>query len=541
MAKSVKLGPEDDNAVPDKGQPDLTASNIALSGPPLTAQPAASGPGNNLTQLATPDLQTTGKPGELAGQAPLPLANIGTTPAPSAPNPPAVPTAIPASPAAPPETRAAQALMSPDDIVKSAKGYTDELRRRTDELYSAHHPGVLASGEDRLNAYNLASQIAEREMSPKFLGQIATSNYNQGKLRQGEENIGIKGELAHSKENQQGAQADLARGKLSVLGQQVEAQLGRVDAQKYKAFIYGQVAPIIANAQNRQAAAVGVKSLIDLAGAVDDKKFDTGAFQKLQDAVPEAAQKYIEFFRGTAPDQASPNMQLRRNLLGQATGLVNQGLGTGGALPQPAPVGGATPPAAGPPQVPGLGIPPMAAQHSAQATQDAVNQAVARGRPAGMPPVIAAPQPSPLAAASAGMPSPAAQPRSDGGFPDSMGDGMPPIPAGKFTGGAVGASADNILTMRPGSPGGVIAPGGSAKPQPVTGNLNEPANEPVMMSNVSKLKGLEGLDEGQKRQAVQEAVSFLQRTGNKPDAMPPSKKWQVSYYVVHGQKWKPPQ
>lgn len=303
---------------PDKDDPEMDSGTLQDAPEPMTAQPAAAPRGVNLSALGGSSLQVGARPGELAGQA-----------APAAP-PPNAPRMQPIG------TSDAGGI---DDQWSKAQRYGDEFRARTQSIYDKIKPNIFASPEERANAFAIASQHAERELSPKYMQQQWTREQGERKLEQGEKKLEQSARGLDIRANESSARADLTRGKLSVLADEVNAKLQRADAANLKARIYAEVMPLMANAQNRQAAATGVNALLALTKGVDEKHFDAGAFKSISDALPEAGQKLVELFTGGAPDEASRAVQFKRNALGQAEGMLGEALAPGGQLP-PGPASG---------------------------------------------------------------------------------------------------------------------------------------------------------------------------------------------------------
>lgn len=462
------IDPNDDPAVPKKGQVDLgLASTMPLTGLPLTAQPAAAPPGNNLTQLATPDLQTTGRPGVLAGQAANPpLANIGAPPPAPAPSPapapppiaPPMPAPAPAAamppPAPPPANPEPQRSMDPQDLLRATQPFSDAIRKRADEIYDGGKGlGLLANASDRLQLRHLATQIAEMEISPKILSQISSAQYHQGQLAQGDKKLAQTAPVNEARATNLTARTGLATAQAGAIPEKTRALFLKLDQNQQRIAIDKAFREASATALGATADAATMTALTGLREQFAKHPEDAGAAQKLTDLLPTFGQRLAEFVGASAAPAEQKSRGITTSLTGLANNMVNR-------------------------------------------------RANAAPAPAGMPPVTAAPQAMPLGPA-AGMPAQEEPPPTNG---------MRPITA-------LNGLGTNILTQSTAQPAnapqGIIPPGGTGpaeqqaapRPQPAVEGLNSAPDETVIIKRLQTENP--SLEQGEARSLIHRAMNIL--------------------------------
>lgn len=476
-------------AIPGKNDLRLGPGTLQDAAPPLIAQPAASGPGPNLSQLATPDLQQTGRPGQLAGQAPTPAA---PAPLPNAPPMADMGTQAPTAPGG-----GGYTPMSPADYVKASKPYGDEVRRRYAELVHEFDPGPFASPEARVTARTNAHAAAEKELGERFLQSMATSQYQgaslglKGKHEQAWEDI--QGRKVASQETRDQASAHLADIRAGGYPMELQAKLGRMDAQQLRAMSDAAFKPLLAQSLTAQGNASLVGAIKSFNEGLDKKEFNAGPATALAHMAPEGLQQFLEYAMGSS---TAPAVQEKRAGTQQAEGLLSQAMAgrTGGALPLLPSAAGGTPPR--PMPIPGA-VPPLGFQlpnRDLGGITSTIQANMANGGRTPLNRAIGAPgAPAPTSMFS----DPAAGAPEDSGPPITVGDKILTAHAGMD-----GQSE----TTAPGLSGPAATPRGPA-PKPVTQGLNKPVNEGPAIQRLIK-SGL-SKDEASGRNLLHRAMKVL--------------------------------
>lgn len=529
MARSIKLGPDDDDdEVPDKDDPDLASVTAQVAPPPLIAKPVASPADPNLSQLATPALQTGAGGGPLAGQRPIPmapapnsqpLADIGWTP-PGAHAPNADAAEPPA--AAPPP--AASSITSPEEYLKQSKPYGDELRRRYQELKKDFDPGPLATPDERTAGLAAAYNAAEKEMAPHFLQMIATNQFNTRKADTSEERAQAYGRGVEASVGQRQAAAAKAWAQAAAVPEQLAINYGKLDVSQRNSLANAAFKDVAGRALAQGADASQISALATLRKQVAEHPEDSGA---ITDAGQLGTPFLRRMFELVGVGTPAPDTQQGRSALRQQLGAAQDMATRGDAAAQP-PVG--IPAAAAQPPF------PVRSAADISARMQAANPGMAATQTApGMAPVTAAPRARPMGATVLPTQSP---PQSGG---------PPPLTA-------MNGLGTNIAQFRPGQGGlpGIIPQGNSAPsgapqsraPAQVTQDLSSPANEAGSIDWIVQSKLAPDPDSA--RRLFTKSVNTLSIPGMGPQkdpatgAMkPPSPRWDKAYYVVNRKPWEP--
>lgn len=447
MPPRLKLGPDDDQDVPQKGDADQGPGTLQESMPPLTAQPAAAAPGPNLSLLASPDLSIGPKPGGLEGQQPTPRAPRQLDLLRPATYTPGYREAkaeeAPTGEAAP--TPRGSTLK---DILDQLPDHQQRVSNRTKEIYDSFNPGMFWSPEEKVAAFRAAGEQAERELSPKLLGALSAATLGAEKNRISEE-----------------------RAQAYSSGKESQRALNAANIQKIQQQL--QFAPI-----NLESKVAGVNSRIALNNAnMVEKAAQTGSIEA------GTAKTVADTWKELAPEFEKGNVQGVNHILNMApkwlADLIGPSIGVG---PSPATaqlragfqgaIGNMDNQPPVPQQPP---VPPV--------DMGALRQAMSRGTGA-QPPANLARMPL-----------------------RSVADGAPAAGGGALSAGEVGVSPNAMQAGQLAGGGGPgTAPRGPS-PQPVTQGLNKPVDETAILQRL-KDAGMSDND-GKLRRAIHLAVQEL--------------------------------